>query len=410
MARSVRRTPPMNHGLLFGMLGLICFSAFFNFIVSSSWYNNSTIKTSQDDSGPPSVSDSQRLRFLSKEIETMKNEQTRFREEIIGQVHALEEKMHRGKHQKGSSLKVHLWDDTTLPNGYREKKLYSLEGFSTHPRTTLVDSPEDADIIAWVSVRGNTEKEIPPKNYPNVVLLDYADGCSIHQKLETLKHMVGYFKRSFVSRDQDSVYATNCTSDKVKGGIFPFAYSGLEALVNNDIHKERNTLITSVLRTEGLHNKVRSRIVDWTKAFIEEHELQKKTNIGDVGNGYSASDFDSKYLAHLADSKIIVTCNPYSWEGDFRLWEALLSGALVMVDKMAIPQWMPHPLVHKKHLVFYDTRNQSEFNSLLKYYIEHEDEARRIGEAGYNFVLEHHMAKDRVSYILDKIESRLVLD
>ena len=71
-------------------------------------------------------------------------------------------------------LKVHLWDDSTLPNGYREKKLYSVEGFSTHPRTTLVDSPDDADLIVWVSVRGNLEKEIPPADYKNVVLLDYA--------------------------------------------------------------------------------------------------------------------------------------------------------------------------------------------------------------------------------------------
>ena len=73
---------------------------------------------------------------------------------------------------------MHIWDDTTLPMGYREKKLYSVEGFSTHPRTTLVDSAEDADLIAWVSVRGNTEKEIPPTNYSNVVLLDYAGMCS----------------------------------------------------------------------------------------------------------------------------------------------------------------------------------------------------------------------------------------
>ena len=231
----------------------------------------------------------------------------------------------------------------------------------------------------------------------------------MHQKRGELKHLVGYFKRSFVSRDSDSVYAGNCTTDDVTGGVQPFAYSGLEALVNKDIHKERKTLITSVLRTEGHHNKVRARVVDWTKSYIEQHGLQNKSMIGDVGSGYSASDFDSTYLAHLADSKIIVTCNPFNWEGDFRLWEALLSGALVMVDKMAIPNWMPHPFVHKKHLVFFDTRNQTEFNSLLDYYVKHEDEARRIGEAGYNFVLEHHMSKDRVSYILDSIESRIDL-
>lgn len=392
---------PMNVGL-FGIIGLVCFSSFFNIYLLSSWNNISTTKTTHDDSRPPSVSDSQRVRFLAKEIETMKNEQTIFRKEIIGQMHVLEKKIDR-------VFNVHLWDDSTFPHGYREKKLYSVEGFSSHPRTTLVDSPEDADLIVWVSVRSNTEAEIPPANYSNVILLDYADGCSAHQKRESLKHMIGYFKRSFVKRDKDSIYVRNCTSETVEGGVFPFAYSGLEALVNNDIHKERNTLITNVLRPGAQHNTVRSRIINWTQSFIDQHDLKNMSNVGDVGNGFSASDFDNTYLAHLSDSKIIVTCNPYDWEGDFRLWEALLSGALVMVDKMAIPQWMPHPFVHKKHLVFYDTRNQSEFNSLLEYYIEHEDEARRIGEAGYDFVLKHHMSKDRVSYILDKIESKIVL-
>ena len=141
--------------------------------------------------------------------------------------------------------------------------------------------------------------------------------------------MIGYFKRSFVLRDKDSVYVRNCTLEEVIGGIFPFSYSGLEALVNKDIHKERNTLITSVLRTEGTHNKVRSRVVDWTKSFIEQHGLKNKSSLGDVSSGRR---FYHTYLSHLADSKIIVTCNPWSWEGDFRLWEALLSGALVMVD------------------------------------------------------------------------------
>eukprot|EP00985_Skeletonema_marinoi_P006850 scaffold2996_cov122-Skeletonema_marinoi.AAC.1 len=304
-------------------------------------------------------------------MEILRNEQKKFRDEMS----VLEEKIdgilasRSGTKEQDTNnrvLKVHIWDDTTLPMGYREKKLYSVEGFSTHPRTTLVDSAEDADLIAWVSVRGNTEKEIPPTNHSNVVLLDYADGCNVHQKRGELKHMIGYFKRSFVLRDKDSVYVRNCTLEEVTGGIFPFSYSGLEALVNKDIHKERNTLITSVLRTEGTHNKVRSRVVDWTKSFIEQHGLKNKSSLGDVGSGYSASDFDHTYLSHLADSKIIVTCNPWNWEGDFRLWEALLSGALVMVDKMAIPHWMPHPFVHKKHLIFYDTTNQSEFNSLLE--------------------------------------------
>ena len=73
-------------------------------------------------------------------------------------------------------LKVHLWDDTG-PGGFREKKLYNPEGFSTHSETTLVDSPDDADLVVWVTVRGNTEEEVPPRYEPNVILLDYAGRC-----------------------------------------------------------------------------------------------------------------------------------------------------------------------------------------------------------------------------------------
>ena len=73
-------------------------------------------------------------------------------------------------------LKVHLWDDTG-PGGFREKKIYNPEGFSTHSETTLVDSPDDADLVVWVTVRGNTEEEVPPRYEPNVILLDYAGRC-----------------------------------------------------------------------------------------------------------------------------------------------------------------------------------------------------------------------------------------
>jgi len=36
----------------------------------------------------------------------------------------------------------------------------------------------------------------------------------------------------------------------------------------------------------------------------------------------------------MREARIVVTCNPSHWEGDFRLFEAMLSGALVFVDEM----------------------------------------------------------------------------
>ena len=299
-----------------------------------------------------------------------------------------------------------MWNDSS-PIGGKREKLYNQEGWSNHPRTQLVDSPNDADLIVWVTTRGNTEAEIPPRNYSNipVVLLDYADGCSLHQKRGEILNLWGYFKRSFVER-KEGLYIKNCSLTKEEN-VHPLAYSGAKAIMNYNISKPRKYLITNVLRTESNHNKGRAKIVNWTKAFIKKHGLEDESYVGgDIGTGYSASDWDKTYMNHLANSKVIVTANPWKWEGDFRLWESLASGAMVMVDHMKIFDFMPDTLEDKKHLVFYNSSNLTEFEELLEYYVHHEEEARIIGEAGYRFVMEHHMTTDRVTYILDTLESK----
>ena len=302
--------------------------------------------------------------------------------------------------------KIHLWNDTSPKPTTNKETMYNQEGWSKHPRTKLVDSPDDADLIVWVTTRGNTEAEIPPRNYPNipVVLLDYSDGCSLHQKRDQILNLWGYFKRSFVQR-KEGLYTQNC-SGTMEENIHPLAYSGAKAITNNDTSKPRKYAITNVLRTESDHNKGRAKIVNWTKSFIQKRGLENESIVGEVSTGYSASNWDQTYMDHLANSKIIVTSNPWEWEGDFRLWEGLSSGAMVMVDRMAILDYMPNALEDKKHLVFYDSTNLTNFEELLGYYVHHKEEAQMIGEAGYRFVVEHHMTTDRVTYILDTLESK----
>ena len=157
-----------------------CFSAL-NIFLLSSWYNASgPPATVELGSGPP-IDRTYHLRVsaLSKEIEQLKNQHSNFRDEIINKMHAFEEKINGtfAARSRNRVLKIHLWDDSTLPHGYREKKLYSVEGFTNHPRTQLVPSADDADLIVWPTVRGNTEGEVPPSNFSNVVVLDYAGEC-----------------------------------------------------------------------------------------------------------------------------------------------------------------------------------------------------------------------------------------
>jgi hypothetical protein len=41
-----------------------------------------------------------------------------------------------------------------------------------------------------------------------------------------------------------------------------------------------------------------------------------------------------EYFSQMKRSKVVVCCNPECWEGDFRLYEAVTSGAVVFCDHM----------------------------------------------------------------------------
>jgi len=195
-----------------------------------------------------------------------------------------------------------------------------------------------------------------------------ADGCSGHQSSRRAKHRVGYFKRSFVKREEGS-YVRKCTNDQK---LLPLAFCGAGALVNKNPRRERKFLFSNLLcPSTHKSNKNRVKIIGWTFTFAKSHNYTKdQFLIGILGSGQSDSDWSRQFLEHLANTKIIITCNPNGSEGDFRLWEALLSGALIFVDKMTTLDWLPHPFVHKKHLIFHDSTNQTEFDELLGYYYQ----------------------------------------
>jgi hypothetical protein len=92
------------------------------------------------------------------------------------------------------------------------------------------------------------------------------------------------------------------------------------------------------------------------------------------------------------------------WEGDFRLWEAMSSGALVFVDPLMVPH--PHPLLHMVHLVHFQQHNASDLIAQLDYFLSHPLEARRIARAGYLHVMTHHRTVNSIDYILRTAETK----
>lgn len=61
----------------------------------------------------------------------------------------------------------------------------------------------------------------------------------------------------------------------------------------------------------------------------------------------------------------MVTCNPSNWDGDFRLWEAMGTGALVFVDESHTP--VANPPIDGEHIVVYNNHDREDLVSKLRW-------------------------------------------
>jgi len=98
-----------------------------------------------------------------------------------------------------------------------------------------------------------------------------------------------------------------------------------------------------------------------------------------------------KYIQTMCQSKIIVTACPGNYEGDYRLMEAMTSGALVMHNRMMLP---PAGLIEGEHWIVYD--NAQDLAEKICFYNKYPDAAERIANNGRKFVLENHRPHHRV--------------
>jgi len=100
----------------------------------------------------------------------------------------------------------------------------------------------------------------------------------------------------------------------------------------------------------------------------------------------------------MYNARIIVTVNPANWEGDFRLWEAMATGALILVDPLLVPHY--YPLIDQEHVVYFSNQNKSDLWGKLDYYRSHPAVARQIALNGYLHAMKYHRAVSMIDYVL----------
>jgi Glycosyl transferases group 1 len=103
----------------------------------------------------------------------------------------------------------------------------------------------------------------------------------------------------------------------------------------------------------------------------------------------------SAYLDAMLSTKIMVVTQRDGWEDHYRLFEALVSGALVMTDQMLS---LPSGLQNGTSLVEFGSLR--ELMSLLDYYLIHQDERLQIATEGRRVAMLRHRSWHRIEEVI----------
>jgi len=308
--------------------------------------------------------------------------------------------------QLEKKLKVYLCKHPTR-HGVRFYYL-AREGLRMHPNVDLVaeEDIKQADFIVYLPGSAPWHlTECTNASYASrLIVLDEFDGHSLIsptiQPEEYVKRYGGrnkpwyfmYFKRSFVKR-MDGKFIKY--PHFIQPDVYPMVYGIADAYIPSHFNTNREIEILCTLRGHK-QMSTRLRVQTWVTEYGIERNI--KNIIAGQINTATRTTVSMEYFKNMFNAQIIVTVNPANWEGDFRLWESLCTGALIFVDPLYVPY--AHPLIGGEHVVYFDNNNRTDLITKLDYYRAHPQEARRIAINGYLHAMKYHRTVSITDYIM----------
>ena len=276
-----------------------------------------------------------------------------------------------------------------------EVKSILLAGIEAHPETELCAKEDEADLIL-LDFRHLARDLYKIEHPEKTILTDYRDPPQLAFSDPALL----YFKRSVVDpRSGDFV--------KLEREYLPIAYclrSEFLAL-KPDVNGSRKIDIAVFFNPCDGHEKPRNRFRPEIAQYVRRNFRHKNLFVGIAGKAGEPgrSELQSQYADIMLRSKIIVTCNPDRWEGDYRLFEALGSGAAVLSDQMITP--VLNPFINEKHLIYYDRANLDTLGAALARLLYDDKLRLRISKNGFRHCLKYHTPENRIDQILNEFLS-----
>ena len=285
-----------------------------------------------------------------------------------------------------TTLRVHIFTNgrEKAETSWRFRHLLD-QGLAAHPRVEIVGREADADVVLWLPQWTN---RIPMIQEPRrrLIILDEHDDRARRDGGYGSDAYLAYYKRSFV-RKTDGAFE-GLFEAPLGARTYALPYSISDAYLSSDASGGRPLDIVCTLRVgQGVY-PARARVLAWARAYAAARNLSGY--FGEVTTS-TRTALSPHYLRLMRAARIVVTCNPGDWEGDFRTWEALASGAAVVRDRL----YAPTP--HGDFGLVYDARSRSSFDAAMD---RAHANAGALGRRALADALAHHRAVSRVDWLL----------
>ena len=272
----------------------------------------------------------------------------------------------------------------------------------------MCNSEEEADLILLHNKHIERGKYVV--RYPNkTVIADYSDSLNLAKVDVRL-----YFKRSVVVKNEN----TSLEFATFERDVIPFSFCMRQESLKFDLEKERDVDVCFFPRILGGGKRKKMKqnpnyVLDKKDIAVVKFnqtiggaikENFENVFVGQMGLGgvKGRSVIQIQYFNQMLQSKIVVCCNPPTWEGDYRLWEALGCKCLVFVDEMLTP--VKHPLRDEEHVIYYRRDRMDELVDKLKFYLNNDAIRLRIAANGTEYARTYHKPSNRIDEILDEFE------
>lgn len=285
----------------------------------------------------------------------------------------------------------------------------------TAPQT--LGRPKDVDVMILHGCMQPEQAIVWREQYPDIpaIVLDYKDELDLyHPDLRVLAH----FKRNMAIRQHGkplgvknySPHVVHFSPYCVRNDIVTEIEKHRDKPRDMDVccffdptednwsqhismHYDRGYDLRSTVERNVGWCGVRRLTASTLKMAQKWYGCGYKMHIGKIGQGQleGRRTPQEEYCKLMATTKIVVTATPDGWEGDYRLMEALSSGAMVLHNRMILP---PVGLVDGEHWVVYD--DHTDMLEKVYYYMTNPEIAERIGRAGRDYVMNNHLPQHRV--------------